>query len=211
MILPTLNHEKRLWEQGFPHVVGVDEVGRGALAGPVVAAAVTFDQHHQPIIGVRDSKTLSRKQKQTLYDQILAGCFSYGIGQASTFEIDHLGIVTATALAMQRAIQEIQTVDHLLIDGRPFSDSNVQKYSTTFLIKGDAISYSIAAASIIAKVYRDGLMTSLDAVYKGYDFSRHVGYGTSSHINVIKALGLSPEHRKYFCRKLIDTVSEKSV
>lgn len=202
VIIPTLEYEQKLWSSGNKYVAGVDEVGRGALAGPVVAAAVIFEPTHTPIDGVRDSKTLSQLKKQTLNSALQKSCSHYAIGQASVNEIDELGIVAATALAMKRALQEIGDVNHVLIDGKPFTTvDTLSEYRTTYIVKGDSRSYSIAAASIIAKVFRDTLMISHHEAYPHYHFNSHVGYGTSKHRQMIEQYGVSDFHRKTFCRR----------
>lgn len=204
MITPTLEYEQKFWLNNIFTVAGVDEVGRGALAGPVVAAAVIFDTAHIPISGVRDSKTLSKKQKEHLQQSILDQSLYSGIGEASAQEIDTLGIVPATGLAMKRALEKIPVCRHVLIDGTPFKNVAILKeYQKQFIIKGDALCYSIAAASIIAKEYRDNLMKKLDQTYDGYSLSQNVGYGTTKHRKSIGQLGLSACHRLSFCKNII--------
>lgn len=200
MIVPTLRYEQSLWKNGSYSVAGVDEVGRGALAGPVVAAAVIVDENHSLIPGVRDSKTLSKKQKLILNEQILASC-CWGVGEASVQEIDSLGIVPATILAMQRALEHLPTTSHLLIDGLAFKNKGaLSQYQKTFIVKGDSLSYSIAAASIIAKVHRDALMRKIGINFPEYNFEKNVGYGTTEHLLAIRQIGVSNQHRKLFCR-----------
>lgn len=199
MITPTLEYEQALWDSGAKYVAGIDEVGRGALAGPVVAAAVIFDFKHIPINGVRDSKTLSKLQKNKLQSEICHNCISFAIGEASSQEIDKLGIVAATATAMQRALDQITTIDHVLVDGTPFKDQTLlKKYQKTFIVDGDTLSYSIAAASIIAKVYRDELMQKLAITFPTYAWDKNVGYGTNQHRAAIQTVGPCEQHRRSF-------------
>lgn len=201
MILPTLEYEQNLWSSGYTYIAGVDEVGRGCLAGPVVAAAVVFAKIHTPHKNIRDSKTLSKLQKNSLHTVISQSCLEKSIGEASSQEIDELGIVPATALAMQRALEGLQTVDHVLIDGLPFKDTSLlKKHQKTFIVKGDALSYSIAAASILAKVHRDSIMNQYAQLYPQYLFEKNVGYGTLNHRLALQKNGLTPLHRKSFCK-----------
>lgn len=199
--LPTLEYEQKLWESGVQHVVGIDEVGRGALAGPVVTAAVVFDSLHVPIVGIRDSKTLSKLQKNHLEKIIQDNCSFYAIGEASPSEIDSIGIVAATALAMERALQKIAIVEHVLIDGLPFKEKQLlAKYKKSFIVKGDSKSYSIAAASILAKVYRDKYMEQLAQDHPSYAWQKNVGYGTRQHIASINEHGTTTHHRLSFLK-----------
>ncbi|MDQ5950871.1 MAG: ribonuclease [Patescibacteria group bacterium] len=199
MILPTLEYEQNLWRSGTQYVAGVDEVGRGALAGPVVAAAVVFDCKHVPILGVRDSKTLSPLQKNRFSADITSSCLAHGIGAASASEIDTIGIVAATALAMKRALEKLAKTDHLLIDGLPFKEASLlSQYQKTFIVKGDSKSYSIAGASILAKVYRDTYMKKLAELHPHYLWQNNVGYGTKKHLENIKEYGPTEYHRLSF-------------
>ncbi len=191
---PDFKYELALLDQGFSVVAGIDEVGRGCWAGPVVAAAVIFSEHHMDglINDIRDSKLLSAKKREALNQFIQASC-DWGIGEASNQEIDSLGISQATHLAMLRAIEQLTLLpDHLIIDGREKLDTHYEQQS---IIDGDALSISIAAASIIAKVYRDQLMTQYDIEYPGYQFSKHVGYGTKDHLSALKHYGVTKIHR----------------
>lgn len=202
MIIPNLDYEHSFWKTGKKWVVGLDEVGRGALAGPVVAAAAVFSPDHQQIAGVRDSKTLSKSQKNTLNNLIISQATSIGIGQASPQEIDVLGIVPATSLAMQRALNNINNHDVLLIDGRPFGDKTLlREYQKKFIVKGDALCYSIAAASVVAKVFRDTLMHQSAKMYTQYSFEKNVGYGTRKHLDALHEWGPSAMHRLCFLKK----------
>lgn len=202
MIVPTLNYEQSLWKNGVQFVAGIDEVGRGALAGPVVAAAIMVSASHRLIPGIRDSKTLSKKQKLVLADLILNSCI-WSIGESSVKEIDDVGIVSATSLAMQRALEKLPNISHVLIDGLPFKNPELlNQYEKTFIVKGDSLSYSIAAASIIAKVHRDSLLFELSKTLPLYQFDKNVGYGTQKHLEAIHLSGLTNQHRKLFCRKV---------
>lgn len=196
MTTPSLQFEQAAWQQGFRGVVGVDEVGRGCWAGPVVAGAVilspTFDLGTAPII--RDSKTLSAKQRQIAVDFLAQSPDTQSaIGQASVEEINSLGIAPATFLAMQRAIEQLPA-DYLLIDAFQHPSSPLPQQA---IVKGDSLSVSIAAASIVAKQYRDQLMATLSHDYPQYGFDQHVGYGTRLHQQAIQEHGLSPLHRQF--------------
>lgn len=203
MTAPTLEHEQTLWQLGNI-VAGVDEVGRGALAGPVVAGVVVFEPTHQPIIGITDSKKLSKKIREELARVIRTQAASWAVGEASAQEIDEMGIVPATVLAMQRALENFEQLDHVLIDGLPFKDPlHLQSYQKTFIVKGDSLSYSIAAASILAKVHRDELMAEYGKQYPEYGFEKHVGYGTKNHREAIKTAKPTKLHRKSFIQKIL--------
>lgn len=186
--------EKDLYSQGVEWIAGVDEVGRGPLAGPVLAAAVILPQTSR-IRGINDSKKLSKKKLLEIYDTIKEEAVAIGIGQVEAETIDQVNIYQATKIAMKEAIQNLGLVpDHLLIDAMKL-DIPIEQ---TSLIKGDARSQSIAAASIIAKVERDRLMEAYDQEFPGYDFANNVGYGTPSHLAGLRQLGPSPIHRKTF-------------
>jgi ribonuclease HII len=191
----TLAFEHRARSRGFRLIAGIDEAGRGALAGPVVAAAVILPAGAR-INGVDDSKKLSPKQREELFDIITAQALRIGVGMAAASVIDRVNILQATRLAMQEAVGKLSPPpDYLLIDGittiaSPFPQKTV--------IKGDSLSLSIAAASIIAKVTRDRLMRELDQKYPGYGFAGHKGYGSAGHLEAIRLLGPSPIHRMTF-------------
>ncbi len=175
-------------------VAGVDEAGRGPLAGPVVAAAVILPGSHG-IIGLDDSKKLSPKKRAALEAEIIATC-NYAIGVAESDEIDQINILQATMLAMQRAVDGLaQKPDHILVDGNRLPEWD---YSADFVIGGDAIHENISAASIVAKEYRDRLMVEADQKYPGYGWASNKGYGSKVHMEAIKNLGPSPYHRKSF-------------
>jgi ribonuclease HII len=197
---PTLELETQLWAEGYCFVAGLDEAGRGAWAGPVVAAAVVLPSNQpglaQQLYGVRDSKVLAAARREDLLEVIVGSALSWAIGAVPPEEIDRLGIVPATRLAMTQALEALApSVDYLLIDYLPLPGISLpQKY----LPKGDARVLSIAAASILAKVHRDRMMAGLDARYPGYGFAQHKGYGTARHRAALAALGPSPIHRLSF-------------
>lgn len=187
-------HETKAAEEGYKSVAGVDEAGRGPLAGPVVAAAVVVrDPSFREKIA--DSKKLSEKKRQRAFVEIFEKC-EVGIGEAGEKEIDEFNIHNATLLAMKRAVEDLKTKpDYLLIDGR----MNIPvAQERTCLVSGEDKSVSIAAASIIAKVYRDSIMMKLDRLFPRYGFRKHKGYGTKEHFRAIKKYGPSSVHRKTF-------------
>lgn len=175
---------------------GVDEVGRGCLAGPVVAAAVILDPK-QPIVGLHDSKTLTAHRRQSLLGEIRAKAIAYAIAEISPQLIDQYNILEATYMAMNEAVQQLSVEpEYLLIDGNRFKNSTAIPFET--LIKGDDRVASIAAASILAKEYRDQLMWQLATEYPEYDWAQNVGYGTPKHLAAIQQYGITPQHRKSF-------------
>jgi ribonuclease HII len=174
---------------------GVDEAGRGPLAGPVVAAAVILEQPN-PIMGLADSKTLSESRRALLADQIRKNSRAWALGVATVEEIDQMNILQATLLAMRRAVESLSCVpEWVLIDG---NQSPVWKYPTRTVVRGDALIPAISAASILAKVARDTMMLELDRNYPEYGFSRHKGYPTATHLKALENHGISPVHRKSF-------------
>ena len=182
-------------QSGYKQIAGIDEAGRGALAGPVIAAAVILPTHCN-INGLRDSKQLSPKQRAHLFDEIHNVAVSIGIGSADHRVIDRLNILEATLLAMQEAVGKLTPPpDYLLVDGLDLPEVDIVGEA---IPKGDNRSYSIAAASIIAKVTRDRLMVELDLIYPNYGFSRHKGYPTSQHRQAIAQFGASDTHRRTF-------------
>ena len=206
-ILNMLNFERVLWKSGIRSVAGVDEVGVGPLAGPVVAAAVIFPPGTE-LAGVDDSKQLEPEQRVKLAAAIRQSATAIGVGLAEVSEIDHLNIYHAALLAMRRAIEALSLKpEHLLIDARVIPGIAIPQNSFN---KGDGINFSIAAASIIAKTHRDRLMEELEKTYPGYGFAQHKGYGTSEHQNAIRGLGPCPIHRlSYpFIRELCGEFSE---
>jgi ribonuclease HII len=196
---PTLDVERALWTNGALWVAGVDEAGRGALAGPVVAAAVILPQIKRitkELYGVRDSKKMTAPQRESWAISIRAIAVTFGVGLASSQEIDTLGILPATKLAAQRAIDQLAVVpDHLLLDHFQMPDIPIPQ---TSISKGDVISLSIAAASVLAKTARDAILCELDLEYSGYGFANHKGYGTAQHLGAINSLGPQPVHRMSF-------------
>jgi ribonuclease HII len=201
-IFPTLAFEQELWRGGFNLVAGIDEAGRGALAGPVAAAVVILPPDVsllQKLAGVRDSKLMSPAQREHWAPIIRENALAWAVEFASAQEIDALGIVPATRLAARRALDALHSgkhaPDYLLTDYLLFREISL---SQTALVKGDQLSLSVAAASVLAKTVRDDLMRRLDADYPSYGFARHKGYGTSFHRQVILRSGLSPIHRRSF-------------
>ena len=206
-ILNMLNFERVLWKSGIRAVAGVDEVGIGPLAGPVVAAAVIFPPSSE-LAGVDDSKQLEPEQRVKLAAAIRQSATAIGVGLAEVSEIDHLNIYHAALLAMRRAIEALSLKpEHLLIDARVIPGISIPQNSFN---KGDGINFSIAAASIIAKTHRDRLMEELEKKYPGYGFAQHKGYSTSEHQNAIRGLGPCPVHRLSFpfIRELCGEFSE---
>lgn len=196
-----LLYEKSLREEGYRLIGGVDEAGRGPLAGPVFAACVILEEG-VVIDGVNDSKKLSEKKREQLFDVICEKAKAFGIGSASVQEIDELNILNATFLAMKRAVEQLpQKPDVLLVDGNQAPKGINLPVRT--LEKGDTLSLSIAAASILAKVSRDRLMKALSKDYPLYRFEKHKGYGTALHRELILAYGPSDMHRKTFLTKIL--------
>ncbi|MFC7392534.1 ribonuclease HII [Scopulibacillus cellulosilyticus] len=186
--------EHQLFAQGKYHIAGIDEAGRGPLAGPVVAAAVIL-KPEATLYGINDSKQLSKKQRQQFVTMIYDQAVSVGVGIVSACEIDKINIYQAAKKAMEKAVDALSVVpEHLLIDAMTLPINIPQ----TSIVKGDAKSISIAAASIIAKEERDRMMTELDGIYPGYDFASHAGYGTKNHLAALEELGPCPEHRRSF-------------
>lgn len=196
---PDLSHEQRWWAQGYGRIAGIDEAGRGSWAGPVSAAVAVLPPGTQ-IAGlldpVRDSKLLTPRARDHCYTLILAHALDYGVGLASPSEIDALGIVPATRLAMQRALDCLSLAPQaLLIDALRLPQVDLPQEP---LIRGDRLCLSIAAASILAKVMRDRLMVTLEGEYPGYGFGQHKGYGTRAHLAALRARGSTPVHRHSF-------------
>ena len=200
---PDLTFESPLWESGLPHIAGLDEAGRGALAGPVAVGAVILPNDStlsSTLGGLRDSKLMTPLERSRLAPLIQACARTWGVGFAFTEEIDGLGIVPATRLAASRALAALTIFpDYLLTDFRlelPELD-----LPQSAIVKGDQRSLSIAAASVLAKTSRDALMRELDSQYPGYELGKHKGYGTQIHRAAIQRLGQSPIHRKTFKTK----------
>ena len=187
--------EKQAMLDGYKIIAGVDEAGRGPLAGPVVSAAVILPENFD-IRGINDSKKLSEKKRTALFPVIQSQAIAFGIGIADHGEIDRINILQASLLSMKRAVDDLGLIpDYLLIDGKFTIDSNIDQRP---VIKGDTLSLSIAAASILAKVTRDRIMTDLDLQYPEYEFKRHKGYPTKAHKQAILTHGPCPIHRKSF-------------
>ncbi len=190
--------EKKYADQ--PYICGIDEVGRGPLAGPVVTAAVILPKDCR-ILYINDSKKLSEKRRELLYTEIMEKAAAVGIGYADEKRIDEINILQATYEAMRMAVGKLAVrPDLLLVDAVHIPDVNIRQVS---IIKGDARSQSIAAASIVAKVTRDHLMTAFGACFPEYDFASNKGYGTAKHIQALKTYGLSPIHRHTFITKFV--------
>jgi len=196
-VRPTLDEEFFLWEQGYSTVAGVDEVGRGAFAGPVVAAAVILPRSFPFIVEINDSKQLPKPKREQLASIIKLYAISYGIAEVSLLEVNRLGIGRAAQKAFSQAIGKLSiTPDFVLIDA--FHLAKPHKVKQKAIIHGDSQSISIAAASIIAKVYRDRVMERLHELYPEYNFKENKGYGTDYHRSMIKKFGLCPLHRTSF-------------
>ena len=189
-----LSYEKELYAQGISLIAGVDEVGRGPLAGPVVAAAVILPKNCK-IKGLNDSKKIPKKKHEEIFQAVKENALAIGIGIMDNHVIDQVNIYEATKLAMKEAISKLDLQpEHLLIDAMKLDLPITQ----TSIIKGDANSLSIAAASIIAKVTRDKIMANYDKEFPGYDFSQNAGYGTTKHLEGLEKHGVTPIHRKSF-------------
>ena len=197
--MKKFENEKR--EKGYKLICGVDEAGRGPLCGPVVAGAVILKKD-EFIEGINDSKKLSEKKREKLFDEIKEKAIAVGVGIVYQEEIDEINILNATKKAMKMAVENLEVKpDFVLIDG----NQNVKlEMKSEPVVKGDALSISIAAASIIAKVTRDRMLIEDDKKYPEYGFAKHKGYGTKAHIEAIKKYGLCPLHRKTFCKKFVE-------
>ena len=192
--------EKEAFENGAVYVGGIDEAGRGPLAGPVVAACVVLPKD-VTIEKLNDSKKLSEAVREKLYNEIVEKAISYGVGIIEPEEIDEVNILNATKKAMKQAVKALKVnPDMLLIDAVELNDLSIKQKA---IIKGDAKSVSIAAASIVAKVTRDRIMDKLDEEYKEYGFKSNKGYGTAEHIDAIKKIGISKVHRKSFTKNFV--------
>ena len=191
-----LRSERELRAEGFCWIAGVDEAGRGPLAGPVTAGAVILPWREEGLPGVFDSKQLSAEAREELYEELLSlEGVEVGVGVAGVEEIDKLNILKAAHLAMFRAVAQLKKVDCVLVDGLPVKGFEVPSRN---LIKGDARSASIAAASIVAKVVRDRMMMEADAKYPEYGFASHKGYGSAEHLEALRKYGACPIHRRSF-------------
>lgn len=203
--------EEEFYERGVTSIAGIDEAGRGPLAGPVVVACVVMPRDSM-IEGVNDSKKVSEKKREKLYEQITEEALGYGVGIISQEEIDRINILNATKEGLTAAIKEMEKdlqekqrgfekPEIILVDALTKIDTDHIPYKS--IIKGDAKSYSIAAASIVAKVTRDRIMRAWDEVYPMYGFEKHKGYGTAAHIAAIKEYGLCPLHRRSFVKNIV--------
>lgn len=194
--------DKDFFNMGLKYVCGIDEAGRGPLAGPVVVASVILPENSM-IEGINDSKKISESKREKLYDVILQEAISYGIGIIYQDEIDDINILQATKKGLHEAVMKMEIKPNvILVDALTGIDTLGIPYKS--IIKGDAKSYSIGAASIIAKVTRDRIMREWDKVYPEYGFAGHKGYGTAKHIEAIKKYGLTPIHRKTFCKNFVN-------
>lgn len=192
------NYEHACYDEGFSQICGVDEAGRGPLAGPVCAAAVILPRDLE-IEGLNDSKKLTEKRREALYDIIVKEAVAYGIAFATEQEIDEINILQATFLAMRRAIGQLSVrPDMLLVDGNREPESDIPVKT---IVKGDSLSANIAAASILAKVTRDRFMLEQDRLYPEYGFALHKGYGTKAHYAALTERGACPIHRRTFLKK----------
>lgn len=200
MIFPDIKLEEKLWANGFKYVAGIDEAGRGPLAGPVVAGAVVIESKEQVIDIVRDSKKMTEKQRNKAYDEIIEKSTAYGIGVVDNKRIDEIGIKYAVQEAMLSAIKQIEDklkhqVDYIIADGGIYL---LKGYKMDSINKGDLNHYSISAGSVLAKVYRDRIMYKYAEQYPEYGFDSHVGYGTKKHMDAIKEFGICDIHRRSF-------------
>ena len=201
MVFPDIELEKRLWKKGFKYVVGIDEAGRGPLAGPVCAGAVLIDESSQLHPFVRDSKMMTEKRREDVFEYIKENCIAYGIGMIDSVVIDELGIQEAVKMAMEEALRQVEKkiksrVDYLIVDGT--NVSIISGYHMRKIKAGDLKHYSISAASILAKVTRDRFMRDIAKEYPVYCFEKHVGYGTKLHMENLLKYGPCSIHRRSF-------------
>ena len=203
MTMDELTCERELFQKGYRLVAGADEVGRGPLAGPVVAAAVILPlEEEKRILGIDDSKKLSKKKRKSLAEKIKESAVAYAIEEVDEETIDKINILQATRLAMKRAIEKLSPrPDFVLTDGNMTLDISVPQES---VVKGDAKIASIGAASILAKVYRDALKEKYAEAFPYYGFERNAGYGTRAHIEAIREMGICTIHRRTFIKKFWD-------
>ncbi len=210
MIVPDYSREERLFQKGYLNIAGIDEAGRGPLAGPVVAAAVVFSKtskvNNLIEIGLRDSKILSSRKREYLYEKIIEYCKDWSVSVISEEIIDNENILEATKLAMRRAVESLKTTpDFLLIDGISVIDNF--SISQLAIPNGDKYVFSISAASVMAKVTRDKILIELDSEFPDYGFAKHKGYGTKEHFDVLLQKGPCKIHRKSF-RPVVDIMSK---
>ena len=195
-----LEIEENLYSKGYNFVCGEDEAGRGPLCGPVVAAAVILKKDDK-IEGVNDSKKLSEKKREEVYERIMEKALAVGVGMSDVDVIEEVNILNATKMAMRQAINNLkQQPDYVLVDGNQWINIDIKGET---VVHGDAKSESIAAASIVAKVTRDRMLIEWDKEYPEYGFAKHKGYGTKAHVEAIGKYGLTPIHRPSFCTKFV--------
>ena len=200
-LIALKEHENKLRKKGFKTICGIDEAGRGPLAGPVVVASVIMPEDSM-IEGVNDSKKISEKKREKLYNQIIEEAISYGISIIGQEEIDEINILNATKKGLTDSLKELKVKpDLIIVDALSHIDTLGIPYES--IIKGDAKCYSISAASILAKVTRDRIMKEWATIYPQYGFEQHKGYGTAKHISAIKEYGPCPIHRKTFIKHFI--------
>lgn len=208
-LLNLKKEEKALYEKGIVSICGIDEAGRGPLAGPVVVACSLMPKDSM-IEGVNDSKKIAEKKRERIYEEIIKEAIAYGVGIISQEEIDRINILNATKKGLTIAIKELEEKlekqnlkrpEVILVDALTGIDTLGIPYKS--IIHGDAISYSIACASIIAKVTRDRIMKQMDEIYPQYGFAKHKGYGTAAHMQAIRENGLCPIHRRSFVKNII--------
>lgn len=201
MVFPDIELEKKLWSKGIKYVVGIDEAGRGPLAGPVCAGAVVIDSKTQLSHLVRDSKKMTEKQREESFNFLLTNSVACGVCMISNERIDEVGIQEAVRLAMEGALREVEKMlgkraQYLIVDGT--NVELIEDYNMLKIKQGDIKHYSISAASILAKVTRDRYMKEISKTYPKYGFEKHVGYGTKKHIEAIQEFGICPIHRRSF-------------
>lgn len=201
MIFPDTKLEQKLWDKGFKYVVGIDEAGRGPLAGPVSAGAVMINKDSNISDIIRDSKKLTEKKREEAFEFIIGNSLAFGVCMISSKEIDRFGIQIAVRMAMEGALRELESMlgrkaQYLIIDGN--NVESIEGYSQLKIKSGDLNHYSISCASILAKVTRDRYMKEISKKYPEYGFEKHVGYGTKLHMETIKKYGICPIHRRSF-------------
>lgn len=201
MVFPDIELESKLWKKGFKYIVGIDEAGRGPLAGPVSAGAVVIDINTKLHPFVRDSKKMSEKQREEVFEYIKENCVAYGVCMIDSVIIDELGIQEAVKMAMEGALKQVEETikckaDYLIVDGT--NVSTISGYHMEKIKAGDIKHYSISAGSILAKVTRDRFMKDISKEYPDYHFEKHVGYGTKQHIELLQKYGPCSIHRKSF-------------